>query len=45
MYDALLLDIGFVIIDVTWAAVAAYEQATGTGPPRREPVAREGDAR
>src|SRR5262245_24754526 len=45
MYDALLLDIGFVIIDVTWAAVDAYEQATGTGPPGHEPVEREGDAR
>lgn len=45
MYDALLLDIGFVIIDVTWAAVDAYEQATGTGPRGREPVEREGDAR
>ena len=45
MYEALLLDIGFVIIDVTWAAVDAYEKATGTGPPGREPVEREGDAR
>src|SRR4029453_11321585 len=45
MYEALLLDIGFVIIDVTWAAVRAYEKATGTGPPGHEPVAREGDAR
>ena len=45
MYEALLLDIGFVIIDVTWAAIDAYEKATGTGPPGREPVEREGDAR
>jgi len=45
MYEALLLDIGFVIIDVTWAAVDAYEKATGTGPPGRPPVEREGDAR
>jgi putative hydrolase of the HAD superfamily len=45
MYEALLLDIGFVIIDVTWAAVDAYETATGTGTPGREPVEREGDAR
>ena len=27
--EALLLDVGFVIIDVTWTAVEAYEQATG----------------
>jgi putative hydrolase of the HAD superfamily len=45
MYEALLLDIGFVIIDVTWAAVDAYGKATGTGPPGGEPVEREGDAR
>ena len=45
MYEALLLDIGFVIIDVTWAAVDAYERATGTGPPGPEPAGREGDAR
>jgi putative hydrolase of the HAD superfamily len=45
MYEALLLDIGFVIIDVTWAAVDAHEQATGTTTRGREPVAREGDAR
>lgn len=45
MYEALLLDIGFVIIDVTWAAVDAYEQATGTGAPGRAPVEWEGDAR
>ena len=44
MYEALLLDIGFVIIDVTWAVVDAYEKATGTGPPGREPGEREGDA-
>src|SRR5262245_34490752 len=44
-YEALLLDIGFVIIEVTWAALDAYEQATGTGPPGREPIGREGDAR
>ncbi|HEX6569332.1 MAG TPA: HAD-IA family hydrolase [Acidimicrobiales bacterium] len=44
MYDALLLDIGFVIIDVR-AAVAAYEKPTGTGPPGREPVDQDGDAR
>jgi HAD superfamily hydrolase (TIGR01509 family) len=44
-YEALVLDIGFVIIDVTWAAVDAYEQATGTGPPGGEPAEREGDAR
>ena len=45
LYEALLLDIGFVIIDVTWAAVDAYEKATRTGPPGREPVEREGDSR
>jgi putative hydrolase of the HAD superfamily len=45
MYDALLLDIGFVIIDVTWAAVDAYEKATGTGPHRREADQPDGDAR
>jgi HAD superfamily hydrolase (TIGR01509 family) len=45
MYEALLMDVGFVIIDVTWAAVGAYESATGTGPSGREPVARDGDAR
>jgi putative hydrolase of the HAD superfamily len=45
MYEALLLDIGFVIIDVTWDAVDAYEKATGTGPPAGEPAEREGDAR
>jgi putative hydrolase of the HAD superfamily len=45
MYDALLLDIGFVIIDLTWAAVAAYERATGTEPRGREPSDRDGDAR
>jgi putative hydrolase of the HAD superfamily len=45
MSEALLLDIGFVIIEVTWAAVDAYEEATGTGPSGREPVEREGDAR
>jgi HAD superfamily hydrolase (TIGR01509 family) len=45
MYEALLLDIGFVIIDVTWSAVDAYEKATGTGPREREPVERDGDAR
>jgi putative hydrolase of the HAD superfamily len=45
MYDALLLDIGFVIIEVSWAAVHAYEKATGTGPPGRGPDERDGDAR
>jgi HAD superfamily hydrolase (TIGR01509 family) len=45
MHDALLLDIGFVIIDVTWAVVDAYENATGTGPPGRQPSGRDGDAR
>ena len=44
MYDALLLDIGFVIIDVR-AAVASLEKATGAGPPGREPVDQDGDAR
>jgi putative hydrolase of the HAD superfamily len=45
MYDALLLDIGFVIIDVTWAAIDAYEKATGTGPRGREPADRDADVR
>jgi len=45
MYEALLLDIGFVIIDVTWAAVDAYDRAIGMGPPGAEPVEREADAR
>ena len=34
MYEALLLDIGFVIIDVTWAAVDAYEQGHRDGAAR-----------
>ena len=45
MYDALLLDIGFVIIDVTWTAVHAYEKAMGTVPRGREPADRDADAR
>ena len=45
MYDALLLDIGFVIIDVSWAAVDAYDKATGAAPPRREPMDRDSEAR
>ena len=45
MYDALLLDIGFVIIDVTWTAVDAYEKAMGTVPRGREPADRDADAR
>ena len=45
MYEALLLDIGYVIIDVTWAAIDAYEQAAGTSPTAAEPAARDGDAR
>ncbi len=45
MYEALLLDVGYVIIDVTWRAVGAYEQATGTGQGGRVPVEPNGDAR
>lgn len=45
MYEALLLDIGYVIIDLTWTAVDAYEKATGTGQPGREPIEQEGNAR
>jgi hypothetical protein len=37
-YEALLLDIGFVIIDVTWAAIDAYERGgPGRGRPGRSP--------
>jgi putative hydrolase of the HAD superfamily len=45
MYDALLLDIGFVIIDVTWTAVDAYEKAIGTEPRGRDPADRDAGAR
>ena len=30
MHEALLLDVGFVVIDIGWRAIAAYEQATAT---------------
>lgn len=36
MCEALLLDVGFVIIDVTWSTIEAYERETGTPMPRRE---------
>ncbi len=29
MCEALLLDVGFVIIDVTWPTIEAYERETG----------------
>ena len=45
MYEALLLDIGYVIIDISWPALDAYEDATGTKPPGREPFDVDGDAR
>jgi len=45
MYDALLLDIGFVIIDVSWTAIHAYDKATGAGPPRGEAMDRDSEAR
>lgn len=45
MYKALLLDVGYVILDVTWTAVDAYETATGTKNPDRGPFDPESDAR
>lgn len=36
MHEALLLDVGFVIIDVSWRALEAYERAIGTPMARRE---------
>lgn len=44
IYQALLLDVGYVIIDISWAALDAYETATGTQPGRGTNVA-EADAR
>jgi putative hydrolase of the HAD superfamily len=32
MYEALLLDIGYVIIDVSWRAIEAWEELTGAEP-------------
>jgi FMN phosphatase YigB (HAD superfamily) len=45
MYQALLLDVGYVIIDVSWPALDAYEAATGTREPGRHPFGPESDAR
>jgi putative hydrolase of the HAD superfamily len=42
-YEALLLDVGYVIIDLSWSAVAAYEAATGRQVAGREAVEPEGD--
>lgn len=36
MHDALLLDIGYVIIELNWPAVEAYEAATGRPSPGRD---------
>jgi FMN phosphatase YigB (HAD superfamily) len=44
MHQALLLDVGYVIIDLSWPALDAYETATGTKVPGHEAVAPEGDA-
>jgi hypothetical protein len=45
MYDALLLDIGFVIIDVTWTAVRRLREGHRDGPRGPEPADRDADAR
>ena len=45
MVRALLLDVGYVIIDVTWPAVDAYEAATATTAPGRQRFEPEGEAR
>ena len=36
MHEALLLDIGYVIIELNWPAVEAYEAATGRPSPGRD---------
>jgi FMN phosphatase YigB (HAD superfamily) len=41
-HQALLLDIGYVIIELSWRAVEAYEAATGTTSPGRDGLAPEG---
>jgi putative hydrolase of the HAD superfamily len=45
MYDALLLDIGYVIIDISWHAVEELEAATGRRMPRHGPSDPAGEAR
>jgi putative hydrolase of the HAD superfamily len=45
MHQALLLDIGYVIIELSWRAVEAYEAVTGTtSPPSPGPAGRDGVA-
>lgn len=44
MHQALLLDVGYVIIDVSWRALGAYEAATGTRQPGHDPFEPAGDA-
>jgi putative hydrolase of the HAD superfamily len=36
MHEALLLDIGYVIIELSWPALDAYDAATGTTSPSRD---------
>jgi putative hydrolase of the HAD superfamily len=38
------LDVGYVIIDLSWPALNAYDAATGTKVPGRDPFEPEGDA-
>ncbi len=44
-YDALLLDIGDVIVGVPWQALDAFEAATGLSVPGRGPYDADGDPR
>ena len=36
VHDVLLMDVGFVIMGISWAAVEAFEAATGTRIPRSD---------
>ncbi|MGH9213567.1 MAG: HAD-IA family hydrolase [Acidimicrobiales bacterium] len=44
MHEALLLDVGYVVIELTWPAVEAYEATTGTNGPGGDHAASAGDA-
>jgi HAD superfamily hydrolase (TIGR01509 family) len=41
-HQALLLDIGYVVVELSWRAVEAYDAATGTTSPGRDGLAPEG---
>jgi putative hydrolase of the HAD superfamily len=45
MYQALLLDVGHVIIDISWRVIDAYDAVTGTTEPGRDRSRPESDAR